>query len=102
MCIRDSCSSNNGCDENRERQQIEAEVLAQAMDQVERDADLGLETALVVAGEGWHPGVLGIVCLLYTSLDMPLVAPPLTARPLWELDMDDAIARGEMTNDPTE
>ncbi|HHT70569.1 MAG TPA: magnesium chelatase [Firmicutes bacterium] len=35
-------------------------------------------------------------------LDMPLVAPPLTARPLWELDMDDAIARGEMTNDPTE
>lgn len=47
--------------ENRERQQIEAEVLAQAMDQVERDADLGLETALVVAGEGWHPGVLGIV-----------------------------------------
>ena len=25
------------------------------------DADLGLETALVVAGEGWHPGVLGIV-----------------------------------------
>lgn len=47
--------------QNRERQQIEAEVLAQAIDQVERYSDLKEDTALVVAGEDWHPGVIGIV-----------------------------------------
>lgn len=43
---------------NRERQAIEAQVLEQALAQV---AD-GIEGAVaVVAGEGWHPGVVGIV-----------------------------------------
>lgn len=46
--------------ENRRRQQVEEDVLAQAVAQVE-EADLADERALVVAGEGWHPGVIGIV-----------------------------------------
>jgi single-stranded-DNA-specific exonuclease len=46
--------------ENRRRQQVEEEVLAQAVAQIE-DAGLEGERALVVAGEGWHPGVIGIV-----------------------------------------
>ncbi|MDK2856461.1 MAG: single-stranded-DNA-specific exonuclease [Bacillota bacterium] len=46
--------------ENRRRQQVEEEVLVQAVAQVEK-ADLEDERALVVAGEGWHPGVIGIV-----------------------------------------
>jgi single-stranded-DNA-specific exonuclease len=44
---------------NGERRDIEARVLAQAIDQVEsgdRQAPL-----VFVAGEGWHPGVIGIV-----------------------------------------
>jgi single-stranded-DNA-specific exonuclease len=44
---------------NAERREIEARVLAQAIDQVEsgdRHAPL-----VFVAGEGWHPGVIGIV-----------------------------------------
>jgi single-stranded-DNA-specific exonuclease len=44
---------------NGERRDIEARVLAQAIDQVEsgdRRAPL-----VFVAGEGWHPGVIGIV-----------------------------------------
>ena len=44
---------------NAERREIEARVLAQAIDQVEtgdRHASL-----VFVAGEGWHPGVIGIV-----------------------------------------
>jgi single-stranded-DNA-specific exonuclease len=44
---------------NGERRDIEARVLAQAIDQVEsgdRHAPL-----IFVAGEGWHPGVIGIV-----------------------------------------
>ncbi len=42
---------------NRDRQRIEAEVLASALAQAEGNQnDLTL-----VAGEGWHPGVIGIV-----------------------------------------
>jgi single-stranded-DNA-specific exonuclease len=47
---------------NRERQAIEMQVLAEAMAQAE--AALGRESrtaVIVVAGEGWHPGVLGLV-----------------------------------------
>ncbi len=47
---------------NRERQSIEMEVVAQAIIQAENA--LGRESrtpVLVVAGEGWHPGVLGLV-----------------------------------------
>jgi single-stranded-DNA-specific exonuclease len=44
---------------NAERRDIEARVLAQAIDQVEREV---LRPPLIfVAGEGWHPGVIGIV-----------------------------------------
>ena len=44
---------------NSERRELEARVLGQAIDQVEsgeRNAPL-----VFVAGEGWHPGVIGIV-----------------------------------------
>ncbi|HHY93259.1 MAG TPA: single-stranded-DNA-specific exonuclease RecJ [Firmicutes bacterium] len=47
--------------ENNRRRSIEAEVLEQAVAQVEAEADLQHDMALVVAGENWHPGVLGIV-----------------------------------------
>jgi len=43
---------------NRERQRIEAEVLASAMAAAESQAGGDI---VVVAGEGWHPGVIGIV-----------------------------------------
>ncbi|HEY8418570.1 MAG TPA: single-stranded-DNA-specific exonuclease RecJ [Limnochordales bacterium] len=45
---------------NRERQQIEADILAESIAQVERD-NLLADWVLVVAGAGWHPGVIGIV-----------------------------------------
>ncbi len=44
---------------NRERQEIEAAVLADAVAAVEQDALP--EGMIVVAAEGWHPGVIGIV-----------------------------------------
>ncbi len=47
---------------NRERQQIELATLAQA--EAEAMAALGLEekgAVVVTAGEGWHPGVVGLV-----------------------------------------
>ncbi|MBF0326026.1 MAG: single-stranded-DNA-specific exonuclease RecJ [Alphaproteobacteria bacterium] len=45
---------------NRERQEIEAAVLLEAIEQVEGRPDDGLPL-LVAAGENWHPGVIGIV-----------------------------------------
>lgn len=48
-------------DENLRRQQEEADILAQARRVVETDPDVGARTVLVVAGDGWHRGVIGIV-----------------------------------------
>src|SRR5258705_5230134 len=47
--------------ENLRRQQEEAEIVSQAKKIVETDLDVGSRTILVVAGEGWHRGVIGIV-----------------------------------------
>jgi single-stranded-DNA-specific exonuclease len=48
-------------DENVRRQQEEAAIVAEARKIVEGDPDIGARTVLVVAGEGWHRGVIGIV-----------------------------------------
>ena len=45
---------------NKDRQEIEAAVLQQAMEQVEGQTDDGLPLVLAAA-ENWHPGVIGIV-----------------------------------------
>jgi single-stranded-DNA-specific exonuclease len=45
---------------NRERQEIELRVLDAALEQAARQAADGARLILV-AGEGWHPGVIGIV-----------------------------------------
>lgn len=47
--------------ENLRRQQEEQQILAQARRIVETDPDVGARSVLVVAGEGWHRGVIGIV-----------------------------------------
>jgi len=47
--------------QNRERRAIEAEVLAMAEAQITGIYDPGSESAIVVGGAGWHPGVVGIV-----------------------------------------
>ncbi|MEG0379811.1 MAG: DHHA1 domain-containing protein, partial [Eubacterium sp.] len=46
--------------ENRKRQDIEMEILELAKAQVEKE-NLDNQGIMVVAGEGWHPGVIGIV-----------------------------------------
>ena len=46
---------------NRERRVIESEVLEQALAQASANANGGDRYSLVLGGEGWHPGVLGIV-----------------------------------------
>ncbi len=46
---------------NRERRLVEAEVLERALVQAETYMNGGTRYSLVLGGEGWHPGVLGIV-----------------------------------------
>lgn len=46
---------------NVERQALDQRILDQAMEQVERTADMDREASLVLVGDDWHPGVVGIV-----------------------------------------
>ncbi len=48
-------------DENLRRQQEETEMVASARKAIETDPTIGAHNLLVVAGEGWHRGVIGIV-----------------------------------------
>jgi single-stranded-DNA-specific exonuclease len=47
--------------ENARRQLEEAEIVAQATTVIESDPAVGAHNVLVVTGEGWHRGVIGIV-----------------------------------------
>jgi single-stranded-DNA-specific exonuclease len=47
--------------ENTKRRQEEQDILAQARKTVETDPEIGSRSVLVVAGDGWHRGVIGIV-----------------------------------------
>ena len=47
--------------ENQRRQQEEQRIVAHARKVIESDPDVGARSVLVVAGEGWHRGVIGIV-----------------------------------------
>jgi single-stranded-DNA-specific exonuclease len=46
---------------NRERQRVEEEILRAIVEQLERRSDLHQQYSLVLSGEGWHRGVIGIV-----------------------------------------
>ncbi len=48
-------------EQNRRRQQLEAEVFAEAEEQIEYLTDLECDHSIVAWGENWHQGVLGIV-----------------------------------------
>ena len=48
-------------DDNRKRKRIDEETLNEALAQLEEIADLEKDRAIVLAGEGWHLGVIGIV-----------------------------------------
>ena len=47
--------------ENRKRKEIELSILEQAEAKIKRDVDLTQAKGIVIAEEGWHRGVIGIV-----------------------------------------
>jgi single-stranded-DNA-specific exonuclease len=46
---------------NRERQQVEKQILQQAEEELAKNFDPSRDTGIVLGARGWHPGVLGIV-----------------------------------------
>lgn len=53
--------------QNRQRQEVEAQILQQATKEVAGSADIEAQRVLVVAGDGWHQGVIGIVASRLTE-----------------------------------
>jgi single-stranded-DNA-specific exonuclease len=72
-------------EENTERQDTEAAILAEARRLVDGDPSIGGQNLLVVAGEKWHRGVIGIVASKLTEL---------YHKPALVLSIEDGIATG--------
>jgi single-stranded-DNA-specific exonuclease len=47
--------------QNRERQEVEKQILAAAIETIEKQFDAARDAAIVAGARGWHLGVLGIV-----------------------------------------
>jgi single-stranded-DNA-specific exonuclease len=77
--------------ENVRRQVEEAEVTAAAKKIVQTDPEVGARSILVVAGDGWHRGVIGIVASkLVEAFHRPAIV----------LSVDDGIAHGSCRSIP--
>src|SRR2546426_9812827 len=77
--------------ENVRRQEEEAEILAAAKKIVQTDPEIGAPSVIVVAGDGWHRGVIGIVASkLVDAFHRPAIV----------LSVDDGIAQGSCRSIP--
>jgi single-stranded-DNA-specific exonuclease len=77
--------------ENLRRQEEEAEILSAARKVVTSDPDVGARSVLVVAGEGWHRGVIGIVASkLVDAFHRPAIV----------LSVEDGVAHGSCRSIP--
>lgn len=54
--------------ENRNRRKIESKILEEALAKVEREVNFKDHRVIVLAGENWHPGVIGIVASRISDL----------------------------------
>jgi len=77
--------------ENVRRQEEEAEILAAAKKIVQTDPEIGAPSVIVVAGDGWHRGVIGIVASkLVDAFHRPAIV----------LSVEDGIAHGSCRSIP--
>jgi len=77
--------------ENTRRRQEEANIIAAARRIVETDPDVGARSVVVVAAEGWHRGVIGIVASkLVEAFHRPAIV----------LSIDDDVAHGSCRSIP--
>lgn len=77
--------------ENVRRQEEEAEILAAAKEICRTDPDVGARSVLVVAGDHWHRGVIGIVASkLVDAFHRPAIV----------LSLEDGVAHGSCRSIP--
>jgi single-stranded-DNA-specific exonuclease len=77
--------------ENTRRRQEEQDIVAKARKVIETDPDVGSRSVLVVAGESWHRGVIGIVASKIVDAFY---------RPTIVLSIEDGIAHGSCRSIP--
>ncbi len=77
--------------ENTRRRAEEADIVTAARKAVETDPDVGAHTVLVVGGEGWHRGVIGIVASKLVDAFY---------RPAIVLSIEDGVAHGSCRSIP--
>jgi len=78
-------------EENGRRQAEEAGILAAARSIVQTDPDIGARSVLVVAADGWHRGVIGIVASkLVDAFHRPAIV----------LSIEDGVAQGSCRSIP--
>jgi single-stranded-DNA-specific exonuclease len=77
--------------ENQRRQREEQEIVAKARLVIERNPEIGARSVLVVGGDGWHRGVIGIVASkLMDTFHRPVVV----------LSIDQDVAHGSCRSIP--
>jgi len=79
-------------EENQRRQQEEQRILAHARKVIETDPGVGSRSVLVVAGDGWHRGVIGIVASRLVEAFY---------RPVVVLSVDGEVAHGSCRSIPS-
>ena len=77
--------------ENTRRRAEEADIVTAARKAVETDPDIGAHTVIVVGGEGWHRGVIGIVASKLVDAFY---------RPAVVLSIEDGVAHGSCRSIP--
>jgi len=77
--------------ENAKRQEQEAAILADARRTIDGDPDIGAQNILIVAGDGWHRGVIGIVASKLVDL---------YCKPVLVLSIEDGLAQGSARSIP--
>jgi single-stranded-DNA-specific exonuclease len=77
--------------ENTRRRAEEQDIVAKARKVIETDPEVGSRSVLVVAGEGWHRGVIGIVASKIVDAFY---------RPTIVLSIEDGIAHGSCRSIP--
>ena len=78
-------------EENFRRQAEEADLVAQAKKAIETDPSIGAHNVLVVGGDGWHRGVIGIVASKLVDA---------FCKPAIVLSVEDGIAHGSCRSIP--
>jgi single-stranded-DNA-specific exonuclease len=78
-------------DENTKRQEQEAAIVTEARRAVDKDPEIGAHNVLIVAGEGWHRGVIGIVASKLVDAYY---------KPAMVLSIEDGVAHGSARSIP--